>query len=119
MDDYRLGVSSDTRKGSNEAWFRDVNERLEQRAARGPQRNQTFEIVCECASEQCTERIAVSLIGYEEVRRNARAFILLPGHYDASAERVVARHESYEVVEKFGAAGEIAEIENPREGNSD
>jgi hypothetical protein len=109
-------MTRDGRKGANEGWFREVNERLEQRAAGKGIRDESFEIVCECAREECTERIAVSFAAYELVRESPVAFIVRPGHVDPEGERAVASTDEYDVVEKFGDAGAVAKIENPRDG---
>jgi hypothetical protein len=108
-------VTSDARRGMNESWFRAVNERLEERAVdRGPAR--TFLIVCECAQEECTARITIPIAEYETVRSDPTRFVVLDGHDDPSCERVVSTHQGYNVVAKFGEAGLVAEIENPRDG---
>jgi hypothetical protein len=109
-------VASDLRKGINEGWFREVNERLEHRAAEKAPPDGQFEILCECDEEECTERIAISFLEYEAVRADPRAFIALAGHVDTTCERVVYGRDRYEVVQKLGEAGMIAEIENPRAG---
>lgn len=108
-------MTRDERKGANEGWFRDLNERLERRAAGDATIGDRFEVVCECAREECTERITISFADYERVRIDGRTFIVLPGHVDPTCERVVARREAYNLVEKFGEAGVVAEIENPRD----
>jgi hypothetical protein len=93
-----------------------VNERLEQRAADQPGVSRTFDIVCECADEECTARIEITFSRYEEVRANAKAFIVVPGHVDRSVERVLLSTDTYRVVEKGGEAGDVAEFGDPREG---
>ena len=113
-------MTREERKGANEGWFRELNERLELRAAERTTAGVSeaagvFEIVCECGREECTERIATSFAEYESVRQNPRAFILRPGHADPGCERVVSSAGGYEVVEKFGDAGRVAEIEDPRD----
>lgn len=105
-----------SRKGANEAWFREVNERLEDRAVDKEGLSDRFEIVCECAREDCTERITVAFAEYEAVRRSPTAFIVVPGHVDPDCERVRASTGAYEIVEKFGDAGLVARVENPRNG---
>ncbi len=109
-------MTRESRKGANEAWFREVNERLEDRAAGQERRAEAFEVVCECAREECTERITVAFAVYERVRSSPTAFIVVPGHLDPSCERLEASTDAYDVVEKFGEAGEVARIENPRNG---
>jgi hypothetical protein len=109
-------MSQEARKGRNEAWFREVNERLEQRVLDRTKSSTRFEIVCECAREECTERIAISIADYEAVRRSPTSFVVLTGHMDPTCERLVSSTHAFEVVEKFGDAGLVAEIENPRDG---
>jgi hypothetical protein len=105
-------------KGANEALFREVNERLEDRAANGAGQAEAFEIICECAHEECTDRILVTFAEYEAVREHATRFILLPGHADPAVERTIASVGSYEIVEKFGEAGDVAAIADPRDGET-
>ena len=109
-------VTRESRKGANEAWFREVNERLEDRAAGHAGSSDTFEIVCECAREECTERITVAFADYEAVRRRPTHFIIVPGHIDPTCERVDSSTGGYDIVEKFGDAARVARIENPRNG---
>ena len=74
-----MRVTRESRKGANEAWFREVNERLEDRAAGQSAPSDAFEIVCECAREECTERIAIDFAAYEAVRRIPTRFIVVRG----------------------------------------
>jgi hypothetical protein len=104
------------RKGLNESWFREVNERLEQRSTAGTSVDETFAVLCECDREDCGERITIALGTYEQVRADPRAFIVLTSHVDSKHERVVTSSDEYTVVEKVGEAGLVAEIENPRGG---
>jgi hypothetical protein len=107
-------MTSDLRRGMNESLFRGLNERLEDRAVGSGER--TFEIVCECALEESTERITITIAAYEAARGDSTAFIVVAGHTDPSAERVVSSNEEHEIVAKFGEAGLVAEIQNPRDG---
>jgi hypothetical protein len=109
-------VTRESRKGANEAWFREVNERLEDRAVGRDGLSDAFEIVCECAREDCTERITIAFAEYESVRRSPTSFIVVPGHVDPGCERLAWATSLYEIVEKFGDAGLVARIENPRNG---
>ena len=107
-------MTRDARRGQNEAWFRELNERLEERSLDEPSAETSFEIVCECALEECAERIVIDFGEYEEVRAHPTRFILVRGHRDPSIERMVARTRTYEVVEKIGVAAVVAEEEVPR-----
>lgn len=102
------------RKGLNEAWFRDLNERLEQRALVKRIGADPFEVVCECDREECTDRISIGIAVYEAVRVAPIRFVVAPGHSDPACERIVASTDEYEIVEKLGDAAEIANAENPR-----
>lgn len=90
----------EARKGANEAWFREVSERLEQRAVEKAKLSTPFEIVCECGWEECSERIAISVTDFTKWT-NPTAFIVLPGHLDPTCERLVSAMAGYEVVEKL------------------
>ncbi len=107
-------MTSDAGKGANEDEFRRVNERLEDRA-KATAAAGAFEVVCECDREECNARIAISFSEYERVRATPRTFIVVPGHADLSCERVVTATDRYQVIEKFGAAGAVAEVRDPRD----
>jgi len=107
----------EARRGENESWFRAVNERLEGRAIdEGGANGEEFAILCECAREDCTQRLSVSVDEYEQVRANPRRFIVVRGHNFQAFERVLCSHKSYEIVEKFGEAGLVAQLDDPRRG---
>jgi hypothetical protein len=46
---------------------------------------------------------------YAQVREEPRRFLVVPGHEDPRLEKVVATSAEYLIVEKTGAAGEVAE----------
>ena len=96
------------RAARNEALFREVNEniaRLEER--HGATTEPVF--LCECANADCTDHLAIPADVYTRVREQPRLFFLIPGHEDPQLERVVERHRDYLIVQKTGAAGEVAE----------
>ena len=96
------------RAARNEALFREVNEniaRLEERYGSATQ--PVF--ICECSSASCTEHVPVDEETYQRVREHPRRFLVLPGHVDETLEKVVETHAAYLIVEKTGAAGEVAE----------
>ena len=107
-------MNHEERKGQNEVWFRELNEKLESRASKRPDAELSFEIVCECSRTECTDRIRISYRAYEAVRDNATLFILTPGHADATVEKVISRRDSYDVVQKMGDAALTALIDDPR-----
>ena len=81
----------------NQALFRDVNERIE-----------------ELVDEHCVETLELSLREYEEIRTSPVHFPVKVGHDYPEFERVVAVSDGYAVVEKIGAAAEVAKTLDPR-----
>jgi len=80
---------TEKRIARTEALFRSVNERIAKAAKRFDTDEATF--VCECADQQCAERVDATLEEYERVRSDATQFLLRPGHEDTRVERVVER----------------------------
>ena len=96
--------------------FRDVNERVKEI-------NRAFGSVivlgdwmCECADDECTERVELSQPEYEALRANPRRFFVAPsgGHVFEDVEDVVERSDRFWVVEKRGMAGDLAAKVDPR-----
>jgi hypothetical protein len=110
------GTDHDTRTGENEALFREVNERLQERKEDHSAWAIPSEWICECADEACTERIKMSLLEYEELRSEPTHFAVVPNekHVSLDVEQIVKKFEDYWVVEKVGEAAEVAEETDPR-----
>jgi hypothetical protein len=106
-----LVVSSlrEQRAARNEALFREVNENIARLEDRHGQTESAPVFVCECANPECTEQLSIDRETYRRARTEPRWFLLLPGHEEAQLERVVERHPEYLIVEKTGAAGDVAE----------
>jgi hypothetical protein len=106
------------RRARNEALFREVNERVQELAtslsAYGDDPSVLTGFVCECSRNDCTELLHVTYAQYEVVRDNPKRFLVLPNHEDTEVDRVVERHGSFFVVEKFGAASAVAVEQDPR-----
>ena len=94
----------------NQALFRDVNERIEELVGEAWHP----EFVCECADEHCIETLELSLAEYESIRASPIRFPVKVGHDYPEFERVVALSDGYAVVEKIGAAAEVAKTLDPR-----
>ena len=107
MDGYPMS-EREKRVATNEALVRDVNERLESRAQVIVGEDAPFAAVCECADPECTDRIALTPIEYEDAHGDERQFIVVPAHVAEDVEDVVQRNETFFVVRKRGLAGEIA-----------
>lgn len=97
------------RIGNNERLFREVNERIN-RIQEDFGQAHAFEIVCECGSQGCLERLTLTHAQYVKLRENPRTFAVIPGHVADDVEDVVERTEGYWVVEKKpGLPAAIAE----------
>jgi hypothetical protein len=92
----------------NEDLFRDVNDRI-QRLAADMLVDDLARYVCECVDLGCLTQIRATQDEYAEVRRRPVLFLVAPGHVDERYERVVMRTDRFEVVEKLGVAGAVAE----------
>jgi hypothetical protein len=90
------------RRATNEALFRDVNERIAESAERFDADRTEF--VCECADPNCTERVVATLAEYEKVRADPTTFLIAEGHEQPDIERVVTDRGRFQVVEKVQAA---------------
>ena len=54
---------------------------------------------------------------YEHIRAEGTRFFVVPGHANVELELVVEKSPRYDVVEKDGASGVIAELSDPRDGD--
>ena len=98
------------RLAQNEALFREVNERLRDRAGPG----EVDHYLCECANADCTFRITLSTEAYELVRADPRQFMVLPLHYTPEIEELVVEGDTHWIVRKTGEEGEYVEKLDPR-----
>ena len=99
----------DERLASNEVYFRDVNEGVEEQVRDIAGDDATFNVLCECAALDCGERIALTPAEYAAVHADPRRFVVVPGHANEEIEDVVSHDPRYDVVRKRGAAGDVAE----------
>jgi hypothetical protein len=111
-----IGTDYGERTGENEALFREVNERLRERKEDHSAWALPSQWVCECADQECTERIEMSLSEYEGLRSEPTHFAVAPSeeHVSHDVERIIGKLEDYWVVEKVGEAAETAEETDPR-----
>ena len=107
-------MSREERVARNEALFREVNERIKD-ANEGVEAPPRTDFLCECGDRECTKPVSLTEIEYEEVRREATHFVVLPGHVVPDIEQVLARNERFAVVAKTEPqAARIAVREDPR-----
>jgi hypothetical protein len=105
--------AAEARIAKTEALFREVNERVAERAEEFGAEEAEF--VCECSDATCTHRIPAALAEYEEVRSEGDLFLVVDGHEDApDIERIVAREGRFNVVRKVRELGALVRRLDPR-----
>lgn len=97
------------RAARNESLFREVNENIAKLEGRYGTSVAETVFICECSNDRCTEHVPLDVETYHRVREHPRRFVVLPGHVDGTVEAVVETTPGYLVVQKTGAAGDIAE----------
>lgn len=101
--------------GRNENEARTANEVVSVTGEKARlQGHETLAVLCECGDSDCHEPVEMTVDEYEEIRSEPAHFAVLSGHEILDCERVLATHPGFLVVEKFGAAGEIAGASDPR-----
>ncbi len=100
------------RLAANEAFFRELNERLEEIT---PASASELIVICECADKDCAQRLTLRHEEYESIRADSTDFVVAHGHVDPTIEVIVHRTDRFEVVRKRGEAGDVAEELDPRE----
>jgi hypothetical protein len=107
-------MSREERVARNEALFREVNERIKD-VSEGVATLSETDFVCECGDPECSDPVSLTPVEYEDVRRDATHFLIVPGHADLEIEVVIARNERFAVVAKTDPqAARIAVREDPR-----
>ena len=92
----------------NEALFRDVNERIREISDSFGQKDSTYDFLCECSDAECAERVVLTAGEYEFVRADSTRFVVAKGHAMPEIESVVDQAKDHVVVEKEGAAADVA-----------
>jgi hypothetical protein len=76
--------------------------------------SEALELICECGTPGCTERVELSAEEYELIRAQPTHFVLVGGHDDAATEHIVRTGAGWVVVANDGIAAEIARHTDPR-----
>src|SRR5439155_2764393 len=98
------------RRATNEALFRQVNERLEALNEAFEPVTKSFSVVCECHDAMCVDQVELSRDDYERVRDDPTHFVVVRGHESLDVEDVVAERDGWLVVKKRpGAPAAYAE----------
>ncbi|HKT43585.1 MAG TPA: hypothetical protein VJQ85_02220 [Gaiellaceae bacterium] len=93
--------------------FREVNENIARLTDLVAETDYQL-FVCECSNTGCAESLELTGAEYEQVRAHGAHFVVIPGHELEEVERVVAGNGRYAVVEKVGAAAQVALADDPR-----
>jgi 5-bromo-4-chloroindolyl phosphate hydrolysis protein len=109
-------IFREQRAAKNQSLFREVNERIEPLNMALTPINRLNDFVCECAVEECTEAVRLSVDEYESVRQHPARFFVAPNdeHVWPDVERVLEKTDRYWIVEKFGHGGSMAAKLDPR-----
>jgi hypothetical protein len=111
------GVTDIKRNADNQNCYRDINERVMETNARFElegERHRTVEVLCECGSADCADRVQVTRDIYERLRGDPETFVLTPGHDEGLVETVIERTSGYVIARKIGEAARIAVDGDPR-----
>jgi hypothetical protein len=116
LNEERGSLFRGVNAGKNQSLFREVNERLKEVGAGDKSSAYEEDAICECANDECSERISISETEYADLRRHGTWFAVAPGeeHVFADVERVVERRDRYWVVEKLDQAAKVAKKLDPR-----
>jgi hypothetical protein len=109
--------SREERLALNEARVREVNETIEtanEKLGPAPGENDlALNILCECGKRGCDHIVEISSSAYRAVRDEPTWFVVVPDHIQVQIERLVEERREFAVVEKVGAAGDVAERTDP------
>jgi hypothetical protein len=108
-----VSTPREERIAGNEAMFRFANERMSKWGEMHADENVEL-YFCECADEECREKITLRKSEYEGVRADSHRFVIVPGHEVPDVETVVETHEGWAVIEKAPEVAETVEKLDPR-----
>jgi hypothetical protein len=102
------------RKAQNEVIFRQHNEHIERlreqhhaiaredgQPAFMHEDDEPLHFYCECADENCRERVSMRPNLYKKIHKHRDRFVLIPGHEDKRIEHIVEHKPEFYVVEKY------------------
>lgn len=103
------------RVGLNEAIFRQVNEQIRDINRDLAEDESTMTVICECGNADCAERLEIGVAAYEQVRSDARLYVIAHGHEIPAVEQVIEEADGYDVVQKDeGVPAELSRKLDPR-----
>ena len=109
-----LSAAAADDKSHRQIDFREVNEHIAELSVDWSEPGVSL-FVCECSDPSCAEALEITPAEYEQVRADGARFIVLASHQLPEVERVVGGNDRFLVVEKLGAAAEVARASDPRQ----
>ena len=108
-----MATPREERLVKNEALFRSANERM---AAWEEQHGEEHEepYFCECADQECRQKVMLRRDQYERVRSHSRYFFVVSGHEIPDVETVIEEHDGWLVIEKQAEVSGLAVATDPR-----
>jgi hypothetical protein len=106
-------MDAEERRARNEAAFRAANERIAETARETLGIDELVPFLCECDDTGCFTLVQLDLDEYVKVRSNPRWFLELSEHTDGEVSAVVEEHGRWQIVEKLGRGGQVAEETAP------
>ncbi len=88
------------RIATNEAAFREINDRLARDLEALVEGDELLPFVCECGLRSCAEPVRLTFAEHARVHADAVHFASVPGHEIEDVEDVVERHDRYMVIRK-------------------
>jgi uncharacterized protein (DUF1499 family) len=113
MDDLQKA-----RLAQNEDFFREVNEKISEKAESHGVDSHPYEFFCECSDAACVERVLLTLLEYAHIRAEPTRFVVKKNHVIPEIEDVVDTVPDHMVIEKHGEAGRVA-VELEAESSSE
>ena len=101
-------MSRAERVGRNEAFFREVNERVRDVNEAFSDLTGRGDFVCECGDARCVEGITLTMDEYRAVRAQPELFAIAVGHEMTDVEDVVDSNDRFTTVRK--REGDPAEL---------
>ena len=105
-------MTRQTQNAEIQALYREVNERIASLSAQWS--TASLELLCECGTAVCSERIELSREEYEALRTQPTHFVLKHGHEAAGVESVIDSEDAFLVVANDGDAATVARLTDPR-----
>ena len=90
----------DSRREQNQLHFRKANERFLDAIEDGGRAPRRVPFLCECADDECLDRVEVADFEWEAVASQPNHFLMKAGHQRSEGEEVVGSVGEYDVARK-------------------